>query len=467
MRTQNLAILLTDIAGFTAATARQTREQNAAWLATHAQLLRPVFAAFNGTVRKELGDAFLVTFPSPTDAVLAATAVLDRLWAYNQSAAALMRLKVRVVVNMGEVRLDKSEILGEPVNVAARVEDVADGGDITLTEAVYLTMNRSEVELEPLGPHTLKDVQEPVNLYRVKQVVPRPAEGELHASYPYGGTQLHRVAAAEAAPPSRGNDLRGTARDRISVVNEAFQRWGGARLVGRVAALLVLLAGVGAGAKMGWDTVQNQQADPFRLVADRVQAGDLPGASQAWDDADEKKAEPAWKLDYYLGRISALEGECGDVMDAYRRAVKAHEPLAEDEALARDVVKCVDTVDGSAAKFIRKWLGKKAALPWLRAAARDGTRPAQARLAVLSMLDEMGEPNAVDQGAVLVELLRGDHPCKQRREAVLRLAARREKDALDALRAELKDSEGEGKRVKANGCLVGALGEAVRTIEGG
>src|SRR6185436_11889336 len=99
----------------------------------------------------------------------------------------------RVVVNMGEVRVDKNDIFGEPVNVAARVEEVGAGGDVTITEAVFLTMNRSEVELEGMGPHRLEGLPEPVTLYRVKQVTARPPEGELATSYPYGGTQLHRV----------------------------------------------------------------------------------------------------------------------------------------------------------------------------------------------------------------------------------------------------------------------------------
>ena len=135
VRSQNLAILLTDIAGFTAATARQSREENAAWLQAHAALLKPAFAAFGGTVIKEIGDAFLCTFPSPTDAVLCGTAILDRLWSHNQQAAEAMRLNVRVVVNLGEVRLENGEGFGEPGNVldagiAQRALDAADVGGI-------------------------------------------------------------------------------------------------------------------------------------------------------------------------------------------------------------------------------------------------------------------------------------------------------------------------------------------------
>jgi adenylate cyclase len=475
MKTQNLAILLTDIAGFTAATARQTRDENATWLSTHSSLLRPVFDAFGGQVRKEMGDAFLVTFPSPTDAVLCGTAVLDRLWAHNRGAPPLMRLTVRVVVNMGEVRVDKAEILGEPVNVAARVEEVADGGDVTLTEAVFLTMNRSEVEMEPLGPRDLPGGGDPVTLYRVKQVVPRVVMGEVAQSYPYGGAQLHRLGNVTSRPSAVMEDQSGrrlalrnatqNARDQLSLAQDAVNRLGGWPAVARLGVMAALTVAVLLGAKMGFDAWQKKQADPFRVIEDRVAAKDLHGASDAWDQAVKKGVQPQWKLDYLLGRISALEGKCDDVMEAYMDAVKQQEVLREDAILIRDVVRCVDAPDGRPARFVRKWVGRKDGIPLLRELALDSARGPVARLTALALAEELGGPDAVPQTGVLVEILQGDHPCKVRREAVLRLSARKDVKALEPLQRELKDSEGEGKRVKANSCLLGVLGEAVRGIE--
>jgi class 3 adenylate cyclase len=79
MRTESLVVMLTDIKGFTAATTRQTREENARMLASHEALLAPVLAAFGGRKVKTIGDAYLVLFPAPTAALLCAAAIQDRL----------------------------------------------------------------------------------------------------------------------------------------------------------------------------------------------------------------------------------------------------------------------------------------------------------------------------------------------------------------------------------------------------
>src|SRR5437870_10307649 len=137
MRTRNLAIVFTDIAGFTARTARQTHEENRRLLEAHDALLKPVFRAFGGKVIKAIGDAFLVVFPSPSEAVLCGTAVQDRLWQWNRRAPEGLRLDVRIAINVGEVRLERDDVFGAPVNVASRVEAIARPGQVVFTDSVW------------------------------------------------------------------------------------------------------------------------------------------------------------------------------------------------------------------------------------------------------------------------------------------------------------------------------------------
>ena len=85
MKTANLAIVFTDIKGFTERTSQQTLEQNERLLEAHAGLLTPLFRAFGGKVVKSIGDAFLVTFESPTQAVLSGIAIQDKLWYHNRA----------------------------------------------------------------------------------------------------------------------------------------------------------------------------------------------------------------------------------------------------------------------------------------------------------------------------------------------------------------------------------------------
>src|SRR5262245_29117075 len=104
MRTANLAIVFTDIKGFTERTGQQSYEDQQKMLRAHEALLVPVFRAFEGRIIKTIGDAFLVVFASPTKAVLAGVAIQDRLWEYNQKVQGPLQIHVRVAVNLGEVR---------------------------------------------------------------------------------------------------------------------------------------------------------------------------------------------------------------------------------------------------------------------------------------------------------------------------------------------------------------------------
>jgi serine/threonine protein kinase, bacterial len=196
IKTAALTVMMTDIAGYTERTSRVSREESARWLALHDALLQPVFRAFEGKVVKTLGDAFLVTFPSPTDAVLCACAVQDRLWLYNRghthgAVKPEDAIHVRVALSAGEVRLHKGDIFGEPVNLAARLEGIGKPGEVLLTDAVFATMNTSEVKLAERGEQQFKGISRPVTVYAaVPDEVPAGTEG---SQPPFGGRALARV----------------------------------------------------------------------------------------------------------------------------------------------------------------------------------------------------------------------------------------------------------------------------------
>src|SRR5512146_2730632 len=98
MRTENLAVMLTDMKGFTAATSRQSRAENARMLAFQDALLLPVVRAFGGRRVKTIGDAYLVLFDAPTAALLCGMAIQDRLWDYDRRVPEEERIEVRVVL---------------------------------------------------------------------------------------------------------------------------------------------------------------------------------------------------------------------------------------------------------------------------------------------------------------------------------------------------------------------------------
>lgn len=172
MRTQTLTLLLSDLQGYTARQARSSRADQARDLAEHERLLRPVFAKFDGTVVKTMGDAFLVRFDSPTNAVLAAVQVHRQLEHHNQSLdsaqAAKAALRVRIGIATGEVAVDDAgDVFGDAVNLAARLQSSAEPGAVWLAESTFLSMNRNEVQAFEVGARVFQGVPNEVKVYRV------------------------------------------------------------------------------------------------------------------------------------------------------------------------------------------------------------------------------------------------------------------------------------------------------------
>ncbi|HSM93916.1 MAG TPA: adenylate/guanylate cyclase domain-containing protein [Anaeromyxobacteraceae bacterium] len=220
MRTENLAIVFVDIAGFTARTSSQTREENERLLRRFDDVVRPLTRAWDGRVVKTIGDAYLLTFRSPTNALLCCMGVLDRLAETESGTEAGCRFDVRAAVNVGDVRVDGGDVFGEAVNVASRIEGVTEAGEIRFSEAAYLAMTRTEVPSEEVGLAELKGIPERVRLYRVPRgggPLPfgglglTPVRDRLQAS---AAAQVLEPVAAHArglveALPARSRELQG------------------------------------------------------------------------------------------------------------------------------------------------------------------------------------------------------------------------------------------------------------------
>jgi len=170
VKTANLAIVFIDLKGYTAKTMELSRKAHEDHLNQYKSLVLPVAKAFNGKLIKGIGDAFLLTFTSPTDSVLFGKAVQDCLWNYNKNLDQSDKIETRVAINVGEVRLEKGDIYGEAVNIAARVESLGEAGEIFLTDAVYLSMNKAEVETEPVGNFDLKGIPKPVLIHKTVRI---------------------------------------------------------------------------------------------------------------------------------------------------------------------------------------------------------------------------------------------------------------------------------------------------------
>jgi class 3 adenylate cyclase/uncharacterized RDD family membrane protein YckC len=165
--TDSLTILLTDIEGFTQKTSRKSRADIVHMLDEHKAIVLPVLEARGGRLIKTIGDAFLVVFDSPTDAVLAGVEVQKMLRERNASKQGDDRLDIRIAINSGEVTLADNDVFGEPVNITSRINDIAESGEVFFTEAVYLTMNKTEVPSSEIGLLQLKGIAEKIRVFKV------------------------------------------------------------------------------------------------------------------------------------------------------------------------------------------------------------------------------------------------------------------------------------------------------------
>ncbi len=136
--------------------------------AARAEVIDPALAEAGGRIVKTMGDGLLVEFGSPVAAVRAAL-VVQRAMAVRETGPEDARLRFRVGVNLGDIVIDGEDILGDGVNVAARLETLAPAGGLCISRAVHdQVRGKLDAVLTPLGAQPMKNLPEPVEVWRVE-----------------------------------------------------------------------------------------------------------------------------------------------------------------------------------------------------------------------------------------------------------------------------------------------------------
>jgi TolB-like protein len=167
--------------------------------ALRGELLDPKIAEHRGRIVKTTGDGLLVEFGSVVDAVRCAVAVQLAMPERDPGVAADKRIELRIGINLGDVIVEGDDLYGDGVNIAARVEALADAGGVFVSNTVYdHVRDRLPFVFEDLGEQQVKNIARPVRVYRVGAKNPLPNPPPLAGE---GSARSARVGAPEPALP--------------------------------------------------------------------------------------------------------------------------------------------------------------------------------------------------------------------------------------------------------------------------
>jgi formylglycine-generating enzyme required for sulfatase activity/class 3 adenylate cyclase len=218
------AILMGDIAGYSRLMGADERGTHVRVQRLLRELIDPTIAEHRGRVIRVRGDGFLAMFDSPVEAVRCAIVIQQSMVGRNLELPNAQWIRFRIGVNLGDVIVDHDDVYGEGVNVAARLEQLAEPGNIYISGGVYEQIRYKLVcGYQSLGDRKVKNILDPVPIYRV---LPDPA------------------ALAKAA---RGGKVR----------------------LGLLGAGTIIAVGIGAG---GWYIWEHMTQPPSRAVAARTPA---------------------------------------------------------------------------------------------------------------------------------------------------------------------------------------------------
>jgi adenylate cyclase len=161
------AIMFTDMVGYTAL-GQRNESLSLALVKEQKMLVRPILDRHNGREVKTMGDAFLVEFPNALDAVRCAYDIQRATNEFNISLPDERRVHLRVGVHVGDVVESEGDISGDAVNVASRIEPLAEDGGVCLTRQVYdHVQNKFELPMVSIGIKTLKNVITPMEVFKL------------------------------------------------------------------------------------------------------------------------------------------------------------------------------------------------------------------------------------------------------------------------------------------------------------
>jgi adenylate cyclase len=188
MQRRLAAILAADVVGYTRLMEADEEGTRRRFNGHFAEIIEPAIAKHGGRLVKTTGDGLLIEHTSVVDAVACAVAIQSGTASRDVNLSRDRQMRFRIGVNLGDVLVEGDDIHGEGVNVAARLEGLADPGGICISGGVHdQVRNRIDVDFEDLGERTVKNLSSPVRVYKILTQSTRLNEPTVDVSTPVKG----------------------------------------------------------------------------------------------------------------------------------------------------------------------------------------------------------------------------------------------------------------------------------------
>jgi TolB-like protein/class 3 adenylate cyclase/tetratricopeptide (TPR) repeat protein len=163
------AVLAADVAGYSRLMGGDEEGTLARLKAVRKALVDPTIASHRGRIVKTTGDGMLIEFASAVDAVRSAVEVQRSVAEQNATVPQDQRIEFRIGIHVGDIIFDDNDIFGDGVNIAARLEGIAEPGGVCMSDDTHRQIRgKVEIACDDLGPQALKNIAEPMRAWRVQ-----------------------------------------------------------------------------------------------------------------------------------------------------------------------------------------------------------------------------------------------------------------------------------------------------------
>jgi TolB-like protein/class 3 adenylate cyclase len=333
------AVLAADVAGYSRLMGVDEEGTLVRLKAVRKALVDPAIASHRGRIVKTTGDGMLIEFVSAVDAVRGAVEVQRGMAEQNAAFPQDQRIEFRIGIHIGDIIFDDNDIFGDGVNIAARLEGIAEPGGVCMSNDAYRQVRgKVDVVCDDMGPQPLKNISEPIQAWRVRLKVQAPSaiqsrspvsepsalpvpgkpsiavlpfqnmSGDPEQEYFADGmvediiTGLSRSKSLFVIARNSSFTYKGKAVDIKQVGRELGVRYvleGSVRKAGNRVRISGQLIDAGTGAHLWADRFDSQLEDIFDLQ-DRVAMSVIGAISPQLERAQRKPTESLQAYDYYL-----------------------------------------------------------------------------------------------------------------------------------------------------------------------